>query len=116
MGLIKGIVSVVGLLILAVVGLGAFLYFTDYEAQGTITQKGSDSQGTYIVITPDAVPYDVTQRLDGQAANFVCEGYKVTYKVQSQHYRVLDQQSRLVYDSKTGLNDAFTPVRCSSIL
>jgi hypothetical protein len=102
MGLLKGIVSLVGLLVLAVVGLGAYLYFTDYEAAGTITEKGRDAEGSYVVIRPKLVPYDIRQPLDSDAARFVCEGYEVRYRIQTQYYEVRDDNGRLVYDSENG--------------
>lgn len=113
MGLLKVIFSVVGLLVLAVVGLGAYLYFTDYEASGTVTEKGSDENGDYVVIRPKLIPYDVKQSVDGSAAQFVCVGYQVTFRIQTEHYQVLDRAGRLVYDSEEGLTDAFSPTRCA---
>lgn len=115
MGLLKGILKLVGLLVLAVIGLGAFLYFTDYQAEGTITEKGTDADGSFVVIRPKLVPYSITQRVNDDAANFVCEGYQVTFRLQTHHYQVKDQQGRLVYDSETGLNNAFSPIRCSTL-
>lgn len=112
-GLIKLVISIVGLLILAVVGLAAYLYFTDYEADGTITEKGRDGEGDYVVIKPRLLPYDVKQHVDSNAAQFICQGYQVTFKVQSQHYRVLDTQDRVIYDSQEGLTDLFAPTRCA---
>lgn len=112
MGLLGGILKVVGLLILAAVGLGAFLYFTDYTAEATITQKGSDAEGSYVVLRPKLFPYDVKQRVDAQAAQFVCEGYQVTYRIQTERYQVRDDQGRVVYDSEEGLTDTFSPIRC----
>lgn len=115
MGLLKLISSIVGLLLLAVIGLGAFLWFTDYEAEATITEKGRDSTGDYVVIRPKIVPYDYRQALDADAAAFVCEGYGVTYRIQSGHYTVRDTEGRMVYDSDTGLTDAFSPLRCGTL-
>lgn len=113
MGLLKIIFAVLGVVILAVVGLGAYLYFTDYEAKGTVTQKGSDSNGAFVVIRPDLIPRDIKQSVDANAAQFVCVGYQVSYRIQSGHYQVLDTRGRLVYDSVDGLNDAFAPTRCA---
>lgn len=115
MGLLGIVFKVVGIVILAVIGLAAFLWFTDYQAEGEITEKGRDSTGDYVVIKPKLIPRDIRQDLDSNAASFVCVGYKVTYRIQSQHYQVLDADGRLVYDSKDGLNDAFSPVRCSTL-
>lgn len=113
MGLLGGILKIAGLLILALVGLGAFLYFTDYAAEATIVEKGRDGGGDYVVIQPNLVPYKVTKHLDGNTAQFVCEGYGVTYRLQSGHYAVRDEQGRLVYDSDAGLNNAISPLRCN---
>lgn len=113
MGLLKGIVSIVGFLILAVIGLGAFLYFTDYEVQGTITEKGQDADGAYVIIHPQLIPRDVRQPLDDNAAPFVCEGYTVTYRIQTGSYTVRDTQGRLVYDSHDGLTNLYSPTRCA---
>lgn len=115
MGLVKVVFKVVGILVLAVIGLAAFLWFTDYEADATVTEKGRDAGGDYVVIRPRLIPKDFQQHVDAQAAQFVCVDYKVTYRVQTQHYRVLDTQGRLVYDSESGLNDAFSPIRCSTL-
>lgn len=113
MGLLKVVFSIVGLLVLAIVGLGAYLYFTDYEASGTVTEKGSDESGNYVVIRPKLLPYDVKQTVDASAAQFVCVGYQVTFRIQTEHYRVLDDRGRLVYDSQDGLTNAFSPTRCA---
>lgn len=115
MGLLKGLLKIVGLLVLAAIGLAVFLYFTDYEAEGTITQKGRDAEGAYVIIRPELVPYDIRQPLDENAVSFVCEGYQVSYRVQTQHYQVKNRDGRLVYDSETGLNDAVSPLRCSTL-
>jgi hypothetical protein len=96
-----------------VIGLGAFLYFTDYAAEGTITAKGRDAEGDYVVIRPTIFPREIAQHLDANAAQFVCEGYSVTYRLQTQHYQVKDAQGRLVYDSEEGLTDLFSPTRCA---
>lgn len=113
MGLIGGILKIVALILLALVGLSAFLWFTDHEAQATITEKGRDGGGDYVVIRPKLIPYDYKQPLDASSAAFVCEGYDVTYALQSGHYKVMDEEGRLVYDSNEGLTDAFSPLRCS---
>ncbi|HVM45735.1 MAG TPA: hypothetical protein VM582_07340 [Candidatus Thermoplasmatota archaeon] len=113
MGLIGGILKLAALLVLALVGLAAFLYFTDYAAEATITEKGSDSGGQYIVIRPKVVPYDYKQHIDSNAAQFVCEGYQVTYRVQTARYQVMDHDGRVVYDSESGLARLPDLVRCS---
>lgn len=113
MGLVGLVLKIVGVLILALVGLAAFLYFTDYAVEGEITEKGSDSSGSYVVIRPKLIPYDYKQAIDSNSAQFVCEGYQVTYRIQSGHYVVADRSGRTVYDSEDGLTDAFSPIRCN---
>lgn len=113
MGLLGLILKIVGVLILAVIGIAAFLYFTDYAVEGSIREKGSDSSGNFVVIRPKLIPYDYKQTIDSNSAQFVCEGYQVSYRVQSGHYVVSDTQGRVVYDSDEGLTDAFAPIRCS---
>lgn len=115
MGLLGAIFKGVAILVLAVVGLSAYLWFTDYEAQATVTQKGSDAGGSYIILRPKLVPTDIRQDLDRQSWEFVCEGYGVTYRIQTERYQVRDTQGRLVYDSEEGLTDAFAPVRCATL-
>ncbi|HET6405309.1 MAG TPA: hypothetical protein VFH78_11735 [Candidatus Thermoplasmatota archaeon] len=116
MGLFGGILKVGGLLVLALVGLGAFLYFTDYAAQGEIVEKGRDAEGQYVVIQPRYVPYEITKHLDSRSADFVCEGYQVIYRLQTGRYTVSDGQGRIVYDSESGLTDLFSPIRCGTLL
>lgn len=113
MGLVGLLLKIVGVLILALIGIAAFLYFTDYAVEGTITEKGNDSNGAYVVIRPKIIPYDYKQTIDANSAQFVCKGYEVRYQVQSGRYVVSDGQGRTVYDSESGLSDAFAPVRCS---
>ncbi len=114
MGLFKVIFSIIGFVILAVVGLGAYLYFTDYEAQATVTEKGQDADGHYVVITPRFIPYDVRQPLTSEQASFVCEGYRVTYRVQTGYYQVFDDRDVLVYDSEKGLQNTAAAIRCGA--
>lgn len=113
MGLLGLVLKIVGVLILALIGLAAFLYFTDYAVEGEITEKGNDSNGAYVVIRPKLVPYDYRQTIESSSAQFVCEGYQVTYRIRSGDYSVTDRSGRTVYDSEDGLTDAFSPIRCS---
>jgi hypothetical protein len=115
MGLIGLVVKILGVLILAVVAIGAFLWFTDYEAEATITDKGRDAEGDYIVLRPKIYPRDVTHHIDAEAAQFVCEGYQVGYRLQTKHTTVRDAEGRVVYDSENGLTDLFSPIRCSGL-
>lgn len=113
MGLLGGILKVVGVLVLAVVGLGAYLWFTDYAAEGSITEKGRDADGDYVVIRPRLIPYDYRQPLDSDAAAFVCEGYGVTYRIQTGYYEVRDREGQVIYTSDDGLRSSLSPVRCA---
>lgn len=115
MGLIKILLRVIVFVVLAVVALGAFLYFTDYEADGVVKEKGSDADGNYVVLRPRIVPYDFKQHIDASSAPYVCEGYQIAFRVQSHHYTVSDTQGRPVYDSDTGLSQTFAPIRCSTL-
>lgn len=114
MGIVSLVAKVVGALVLVVVGLGAFLYFTDYEAQATVTQTGKDGSGHYAIIVPRLAPfYEHRAALDSQSAQFVCEGYQVTFRLQSQAFRVFDETGRvLVYDSEDGLQAQDATLRC----
>lgn len=113
MGLVGLALKIVGALVLVLVALGAYLYFTDYAVEGTVTSKGRDSGGDYVVVTPKLFPRDIRQDIDSQSAQFVCEGYGVSYRVQSGHYQVRDREGRLIYDSTEGLTDTFSPIRCA---
>lgn len=102
MGLLKIVLSIVGTLVLAVIGLGIFLYVTDYEVQATITEK----EGREITIRPKIVPRDFQHTLDSKIAPYVCEGYTVKYALRSGYYLVYDQQDELFYDSRDGQPDS----------
>src|SRR5581483_2044957 len=107
--------TLVGVLVLAIVGVAAYLYFTDYGAQASVTGKGSDAQGDYVVVTPKLWPsYHLTQHLDSNTAAFVCTGYQVTFHVNTHHYLVYDRSGTLVYDSDTGLQNAGAVARCAA--
>ena len=117
MGLFKVIFGILGLLILALVGLGAFLYFTDYEAEATITERGRDAEGSYVVVRPKMLPYEHKQTIDANAARFVCEDYTVKFRIQSQKFQVYDPRGTLVYTSDGGLAaDPVTLTQCEDPL
>lgn len=117
MGVVKAVklvFGIVGFLILAVIGLGAYLYFTDYAAQASITDKGTDAQGDYVVVTPKLWPaYHYAQHLDSNTAAFVCKGYQVDFHVNTKHYLVYDASHTLVYDSDQGLVNQGAALRCA---
>lgn len=107
MGLFGGLFRIVGFLTLVLIGLGAYLYFVDYTVEATITEKGQDNAGNYVLVAPNVYPgYQIRQDLEPEAAQFVCSGYKVNYRIQSTYTEVYDRQNRLVWDSENGVNDA----------
>jgi hypothetical protein len=111
MGVVKIVFGIVGLLILAVIGLGAYLYFTDYAAQATITGKTSDG----VVVTPKLLPsVHVTEAVPSDIAPFVCVGYQVSFHVNTHAYQVFDRSGTLVYDSATGQKNTAAAVRCAA--
>lgn len=114
MGILKIVWRVFALLILAVVFLGAYLYFTDYEAKAVVEERGQDAGGTYVVIKPKILPYSHKTYLDRSTWDFVCEGYQVHFLVKSQHYSVYDKDGDLVYDSKTDETNTSAAIRCAA--
>jgi hypothetical protein len=117
-GLLGIAFKIVAAVVLIVVGLGAFLYFTDYEAKATITETGRDGGGSYAVVTPRIAPfYDHKQKLDDQSAQFVCEGYEVTFRLQTRALKVYDRDGDLVYDSTRAapLSPTADLVRCGAL-
>lgn len=113
MGLFGILWKVVAVAIVAVIGLGAYLYFSDYEASATVVERGEDNGGTYAVIVPDVMPsYRYKAYLDEETWSFVCSGYNVKFHIKSQEYRVYDAQERLVYDSATGRLNQQAAIEC----
>ena len=115
MGLIKIVFTIIAILVLAVVGIGAYLYFTDYQAQATITDKGSDANGPFVVVTPKLLPRThFRQAVPSDMADFVCVGYQVLFHMNTHTYRVFDQAQTVVYDSATGQKNIAAAARCAS--
>jgi len=112
MGLVGRIVSIAVFVVVVAAALGGFLYLRDAAVTATITDKGSDADGAYVVVTPRLYPTDIKQYVDANAADFVCVGYQVEYHVRSGHYLVYDQNGGLVYDSNDGLVNAGEALRC----
>lgn len=118
MGLIGTIFKIVALVVLIIIGLGAYLYFTDYAANATVTSRSSQTEcgadsNCWVEITPAIYPYHYRKSLDTQTWSVVCVGYKVTFQVQTQHYQVFDKSSVLVYDSVKGLQNGAATARCA---
>jgi hypothetical protein len=102
-GLVKTLFTIVAAVVLILVGIAAYLYFTDYAAHATVTGKGSDAQGDYVVVTPALLPtwhytYHFSSDQD-KYAPFVCTGYDVAFHVQTHQMQVRDATGRIVYDS-----------------
>lgn len=114
-GLLGTIVKVVGVVLLVLVGLGAYLWFTDYGAQATITDRSSACPPGEVVVTPKLLPsLDHRTALDCSAWSFVCVGHEVEFRLQTKQYKVLDESGRVVYDSRTGETDTVGLARCGA--
>lgn len=106
MGLIGILVKVVGAIVLIVVGLGAYLYFTDYEANAAVTGRASDAEcpptadSCAITVTPKIAPmWHYSKQVDRSAWQVVCVGFTVDFRLQTHEVKVYDQAKTLVYDS-----------------
>ena len=121
MGLLKIVFRVVALVVLVVIGLGAFLYFSDYDAKATVTDRGSDAQGDFVTVTPKLLPgYHYTYHFtssDDQYAPYVCKGYNVDFHVQTHKMRVTTSSGTVVYDSQQqpGIGTLGAALRCSAL-
>lgn len=115
-GLLGIVFKVVAAIVLIVVGIGAYLYFTDYEAKATITETGKDAGGPYAVVTPGLAPWiHHKASIPSEIAPFVCKGYHVRFHLQTRDLRVFDAAEKtLVYDSKTGEVNKVEALRCAS--
>lgn len=115
MGLLGIIAKVVGAVLLVVVGIGAYLYFTDYEAKATITETTTEGNQHYAFVTPNLIPtWHYKAAIPDDAAAFVCKGYKVHFRLQSNALQVFDESdSTLIYDSTTGKINQVEAFRCA---
>jgi hypothetical protein len=114
MGLFRLLFTLVAAVVLIVVGIGAYLYFTDYAAKATITDRGSACPPGSITITPALLPsYHYATTLDCSIFPFVCKGYDVTYHVQTKQYQV-KSGDKVVYDSATGQKDTVGLAQCAA--
>ena len=115
MGLFGILWKVAALLILGVIGLGSYLYASDYEATATIVERRDAGEQTLIVIQPDAFPgYRHEALIDADAGRFVCKGYKVAFHVKTQVYQVYDREGDLVYDSERGIQNQGALIQCGA--
>ena len=114
-GLLGTILKVVGVALLVLVGLGAYLWFTDYAAQASITDRSSACPPGEVVVTPKLLPsYDHRTALECSVWSFVCVGYEVEFRLQTKQYKVMDESGRVVYDSRTGEADTVGLARCGA--
>lgn len=115
MGLLGTLVKAVGAVLLVLVGLSAFLWFTDYGAQAAVTDRSERCPPGEIEVTPKLWPaYSHRTALDCGVWPFVCEGYAVTFHVQTKEYVVRDGSGRVVYESATGEADTVGLARCGA--
>ena len=116
MGLIGIVLKVAGAIVLVVVGIAAYLYFTDYEARATITDRSATSP-CFAVVTPRLAPWiDYRAELSCDEARFVCEDYQVRYRVQTKAFKVLAQDGRtIVYDSQNSSLPVASALDCNRL-
>jgi len=107
MGVVGLVVKIVGALVLVVAALGAYLYFTDYEARAAVTDRASDAacpasaSQCSVTVTPKLFPtWHYATKVDRQYWQVVCVGYEVHFRVQTHALQVFDKSGTLVYDSK----------------
>lgn len=115
MGLLGTLFKVVGAVLLVLLGLGAYLWFTDYAAQATVTERSSACPPGEVVVTPRLFPtLEHRTTIECSTWQFVCVGYEVEFRVQTKAYKVMDGDGRVVYDSKTGEADTVGLARCGA--
>lgn len=113
-GLLGTILKIVFAIVLVIVGLGAYLWFTDYGAQATVTDRSAQCPPGEVVVTPKLLPsYDHKTSLDCGVWQFVCKGFDVTFHVQTKAYQV-KEGDRVIYDSKTGATDTVGLAKCGA--
>lgn len=117
MGLFGIIWKVVAILILAVIGLGAYLYFTDYEASATVVARSEDPNDPWVEIQPDLPllsAYTYRTSVSKEAWAVVCTGYEVKFHIKSQDYTVFNATGELVYNSVTGQINQTAALTCAA--
>lgn len=116
MGIIKLVSSILALAVLVIVGIAGYAYVTDYAVEAEVTEKGSDAEGRYIILTPQLYPYPYKQYLDQSSWSAVCEGNYVLFNVRSQHYALYTKEGgELVYDSDRGLVNTGAAMSCAIV-
>jgi len=113
--LLHRVLSIVGFVVLVFVGVGAYLYFTDYTASATVTQHSSDSGGYYVVATTKVLGQDFKKYLSQVEWKALCVGDFVQFAVQSHHVVIGDKEGgRIIYDSQKGLVDSSLARPCTA--
>ncbi|HWG90849.1 MAG TPA: hypothetical protein VNZ52_08395 [Candidatus Thermoplasmatota archaeon] len=115
MGLFKWILIGLGLVVLLTAGTGAYLYFSDYAAEATVTEKGTDDSGQrYVIVTPKLYPYPVKVSVSSQEYEVICKDYFVLYRIQSGHTQVYSREGgSLIYETGRGIVDTGAAARCA---
>lgn len=75
--------AIAGGLLLLLILSGAIAYGSDYGVEGTITDKGRDAEGCFVIVTTKIGGVDVQRHLSCMKAAFVQRGFFVVYHVQS---------------------------------
>lgn len=113
MGVLGIVWKVLTLVILALIFLVAYLYFSDHTVEGEIVATDPDANPPWADAKLGLLGYTHRAQLDDAAADFVCVGYKVYYGVRSETLRVEDKTGATIYDSsKGGLQDVAGLLRC----
>lgn len=74
---------VVGGLLLLILLIGAGAYATDYGVEATVTDKGQDSEGCFLIVTTEMGGFDVKRHLSCTKSSAVQRGYFVVYHIRS---------------------------------
>lgn len=114
MGLFGIVWKVVAAVVLLVVGLGAYLYFTDYEAKATVTDRSAQCPPGLVEVTPRILPtLRQNVELSCDVWRVVCVGFDVGYHLQTKRTIVKDGD-RVLYDSATGEKDVAGLAQCGA--
>lgn len=79
----RTVLGVLGGLLLAVALLGVFAYASDVGVEATVTEKGSDNQGRYVVAVTGLGGFEVKRYLPAHEWLLVQTGNHVVYHVNS---------------------------------
>ena len=92
------VLKTVGLAVLVLVAIVAVLFISDYGVEATITSKGQDSQGSFIVATTKIGGLGLRQDLPPQQWFLVQVGNFVVYHIGSGNLQVYQREGgQLLY-------------------